>query len=343
VTRQPSSPPADPGQGAVLDVDLAFGHHLLAVGDDVDPDEVEMLAMSWFAHAGWVADRVLALTEDAVLTGPWQVDDAVRRSLHLGPAAAQVLLLRCPVLRGGAPPEQLAAADPLTRAFRDGVPYGIEAEALAFLLAAARRLRGALRAAGSGAVLEPDPENDVNLLLHSSVWLDPDALVATLRPVLPTVRLATELSDFVPPAAPQPPEVSGVEPLDEGERAWLHAEADAFDEAALSGPAVLDSYGAVAELAEDGLLEVTVAGEENLPLVLERLDWTASGVVAYTVRWWPPDEAAAASEAPGAVFLAQRGRARALVERAALALHGAAGGELTDESGFLVEPESLGD
>jgi hypothetical protein len=338
------SPPEQPDLGSsepVLDVDIAFGHHLLALGPDVEPDEVEMLAMSWFPRAGWVGDRVLALTEDAVLTGPWSVDAGVRRALRLRTDTTQAYLLRCPVLRGGAAPAHLAAADPLTRAFRDGVPHGVEAEALAFLLAAARRLAGALRAAGSGAVLVPDPAADVNLLLHSAVWLDPDALVATLRPVLPAVRLATELADFAPRAAPIVPEVPGLEPMDEGEREWLHAEAEAFDEAALSGPAVLDAYGAVADLGEDGILEVAVAGEEHIPLVLERLDWTASGVVAYSVQWWPPDEEAAAAEVPDAAFRAARERARADVERAARALYEAAGGELTDESGFLVEPESL--
>lgn len=346
----------DGAEDATLDVDLAFGHHLLAVDAASDADDVEQLAASWFEDAGWVAGRVLALTDESVLTGPWTLDDDARRALRLAADAAQVYLLRCPVLRARAAPARLAEADPLVRAFPDGLPYGAEFEAVGFLLAAARRLGGTVRIAGSGHVLTPDPA--VDLTLHSLVWLDPDALVATLRPALPTVHLATELADFSPPDRPATPDVPGEAALDEGEREWLHAEAHAFDEEALSYPPVLEAYGAVAELGADGIVEVAVEGEEHIPLVLRRLDWTEDGVVAYAVRWWPPgeqDEADArtpdsagapdsAGEPEGAGASGDAGRrerARALVERAALALYEAAAGEITDEAGFLVEPESL--
>lgn len=329
------------GETPVLDVDLAFGHHLLALADDVEPDEVEALAVSWFEHAGWVAGHVLALTSDAVLTGPWRVDGAVRRALRLRGETTQVFLLRCPVLRGGPPPAELVDVDGLNAAFRDGLPYGVESEAVTFLVAAARRLAGSVRVAGSGAVLTPDPDSDVNLLLYSPVWLEPDALVAVLRPALPTVTLAMDLEEFVPPAEPVAPDVPGLEPLDPGERAWLHAEASAFDDEALAHPPVLEAYGAVADLDDDGILEVAVEGETHVPLVLSGLDWTEEGVIAYALRWWPADEEAASLAHPGPAVVASRGRARALVELAALALYDAVGGELTDEAGFLVEPESL--
>ena len=324
-----------------LDADLAYAHHLLALGDDVDPAEVEALAVSWFAHAGWVADYALALTEDAVLTGPWMVPDEARPSLRLGPEVAQVFLLRCPVQRGGPPPPHLLDPNGLTGAFREGLPVGVESDALDFLLAAARRLAGSVRIAGSGAVLTPDPDSDVNLCVYTPIWLEPDALVAALQPVLPTVHLAMDLADFTPPESVPTPDEAEVEPLPEGELEWLHAEARAFDEAAMAQPAVLEAYGAVADLGGDGIIEIAVEGEDTAPLVLRGLDWAEDGVIAYALRWWPADEEALYSPTPSRAFRAARGRVRAKIERAALALYAAVGGEITDESGFLVEPESL--
>lgn len=336
-----TDPVADDG-APHLDADLAFSHHLLALTADVESEEVEALAVSWFEGAGWRGPRALALAPDAVLTGPWPVREAARAALRLPVDCEQAYLLRCPVLRGAPPPERMAAVDPKGRAFRDGMPFGVESEAVDFLQAAARRLGGVLRVAGSGAVITPDPDGDVNLWVYSPVWLDPEALLAAVRPALPMLELAMDLGDpVVPEVPPPPPAVEGIEPLDEGERQWLHAEARAFDEAVLAQPPVLDAYGAAADLGPDGLIEVAVEGEEAVPLVLRGLSWAEEGVVAYALRWWPSEEDALYDPDPSPEMRAARARARAYVESAAGALHAAVGGEITDESGFLIDPETL--
>lgn len=328
-----------------LDLDLAYAHHLLAVPGDVVAEEVEALARSWFPRPAWLADHALQLSGDAVLTGPWTVSAGDRAALDLPDEDGWVYLLRCPVQRGGPAPAELAGVVGLDAAFEAGLPVGLEADVLAFLHAAARRLGAALRVAGSGMVLRPDPRSDVNLWAHSPVWLEPEALLAVLEPTLPGVRIAMEVDDSAVVGVPSElPEVGGEDPervLDEGERAWLHAEAAAFDEAALARPQVFEAYGAVAELGEDGLIEVAVEGEEIIPLALRGLDWAQHGVVSYLIRWWPADEAALADGETGPEVMAARARARRLVERAAIALHDAAGGEVTDESGFLVDPRSF--
>lgn len=335
-----------------LDLDLAFGHHLLAVGADVSQEEVEALALSWFPRATALGDHAIALADEVVLTGPWAVSADDGRALLLPADGSQVYLLRCPVLRSGPPPPELVNDAGLSGAFRSGMPHGLEAEAVTFLLAAARRLGGALRIAGSGGVLAPDPDAEVNLWVYSPAWLDPDALVAVVAPVLPSFRLAMEVGEAAVPAAPAPEEpvaggdsdaraADGPEGLDPGQKAWLHAEAAAFDAAALAEPPTLAGYGAVAELGDDGLIEVTVEGEELVPLVLQGLDWAQGGVIAYAVRWWPTDPAAQYQPNPSADFRATRARVRAQVEVAVRALHTAVGGEVTDESGFLVDPGSL--
>jgi hypothetical protein len=336
-----------------LDLDLAFGHHLLVVGADVSREEVEALALSWFPRAAALGEHAILLADDAVLTGPWTVSDGDRRALRLPAHATQVYLLRCPVQRAGPPPPELVDPAGLSGAFRSGMPFGLEAESVTFLLAAARRLGGALRVAGSGSVLAPDPDAEVNLWVYSPVWLDPDALVAVVAPVLPSFGLAMELGEpIVPPTPPASPGEPGdasdgdrppgvADGLEAGARAWLHAEAAAFDAAALAEPPTLAAFGGVAQLGEDGMIEVTVEGEELVPLVLQGLDWAQDGVITYAVRWWPTDPAAQYAPDPGEAFRAARARVRALVERTVRAVHAAVGGEVADESGFLVDPASL--
>lgn len=330
----------DDDAAPALDAGLAFAHHLLVLAEDVYAEDVEALAASRFEGAARRGPRLLALTGDAVLTGPWAVDDAARAALALPAEAALAYLLRAPVLRGAPPSDAAITQDARARAFADGMPFGVEGDAVDFLVAAARRLGGAVRIAGSGQVVVPDPDSDVDLWVYAPVWLDPQALLAVVGPALPGLTLAMDLAEDPAVAdVPPPPPVPGFEPLDEGERAWLHAEARAFDEAALAAPAVLDAYGAAAGFP-GGVIEVSVEGEEAVPLALRGLEWTEGGVVAYALRWWPAGDGALA-DPPTAEARRARAQARALIEVAARALLAAAGGEVADESGFLIDPETI--
>ena len=330
----------------LLDRGLAAPRHLLVLSAEVSPEEVEALAVSHFDDAGWVAPHTLRLTGEALLTGPWQLDDAVRAALDLPAWADSAMLLRCPVQRGGAVPPELRGLGGLLDAFPEGEPVGLERRALDHLLAQARRLAGALRVAGTGTVLVPDPASAVDLTVHTTVWLPPDACLQVLAPVLP--GLTTDGGEQTAPVpvdrldvglAPQ--RAAAVAELDEGERAWLHAEADALDAAVLSEPQVLDGYACAAPVP-GGLVEVGVAGSEHTPLVLRGEPWARGGVISYEVRWRPDDPATALGPRPPLALRRQREQTARLVERVVLALHGAVGGAIVDDDGFLVAPETLG-
>ncbi|WP_127573594.1 hypothetical protein [Georgenia faecalis] len=329
---------------ALLDRVLAEPRHLLVLADDVDPAEVEVLAASHFDDAGWLGPAVLRLTGAAELTGPWGLDGALRQAFDLPAWAACAFLVHCPVERSGAVPPELLGRGGLLDAFPEGAPAGLEARVLEHLLAQARRLGGALRVAGTGAVLVPDPASAVDLTLYSPVWLEPEACVSVLAGPLPQVRPAWDDE----PREPLPPrlEVDGpravaVAGMDPGEREWLHAEADAFDAAALARDAVLEGYAAVADLGADGLVEVSVVGEPQAPGILRALPWARHGVIAYELRWRPVDPEAALGPRPPIGQRRARGRVGALIGRAAMALHGVAGGEIVDDDGFLVDVEGL--
>jgi len=328
----------------LLDVALAEPRHLLVLSEEVSPAEVEALAVSHFDDAGWVGPAVLRLTGAAQLTGPWRVGPAVREGLDLPAWASFAMLLRCPVERTGPVPPELRGLGGLLDAFPEGEPVGLERRVLDHLLAQARRLAGALRVAGTGTVLVPDPASAVDLTVHTTVWLEPDACARVLAPVLPGVD-AVEPPDDAPVTGDRmSPDVSpqrsrAVAELDEGERAWLHAEADALDEAVLAQPQVLEGYAHVAP-APGGALEVRVAGDEHTPLVLRALPWARGGVISYEVRWQPDQPGVALGSRPPLALRRDRDRARALVERVAAALHAVVGGQVVDDDAFLVEPAS---
>src|SRR5690606_23251259 len=200
-------PPAGPT--TLLDAGLADPHHLLVLGPDVTPDEVEALAVSRSDTAGWAGHADIRLLPGVHLTGPWGIDPTLRATFDLPSWADHAYLVQCPVVRTHPLPPALAGVDPILDAFPDGVPTGVEQEALDHLRAIARRLGGALRIAGSGAVVTLDPESATDLTVHAPIWLDPDACVSVLRPALPDPR---NLLDEIPPdaAGDEPIEVYGV-------------------------------------------------------------------------------------------------------------------------------------
>ncbi|MBZ2198790.1 hypothetical protein [Occultella gossypii] len=324
------------GGARVLDAGLARSKHLLLLGADVTDDEVEALVLSRFPEAGRVNATVLALTPQSALEGPWAVPEPA--ALGAGPEVTQAYAIAVPAERGDPVPEDLRGLGGILDAFADGPPVGHELAIIEFAQAAARRLGGAVRVAGTGALITPEP--GVDLAVHSEVWLHPEALVHVLTPALPGVAL--HLGPVADPGAQPPtapaPRPAGTEDLDEGERAWIQAEADAFDAHALAAEPATEAYGAVCALPDGGTVAVEVEAEVSVPLVLEGLDWARSGVIRYDLRWFPADPEAYHSAPLDAPTLVARERATALVEGAARALLDAIGGETTDDDGFLVDP-----
>jgi len=347
-----------------LDPSVAEAHHLLVLPAAVAREEVEALALTEFDDAGWHGPEQLQLTGDAALAGPFSLTDDVRARFDLPAWTAQAYLLQCPVQRGDPVPPELRGLGGLPDAFPDGEPVGLEGRVLHHLLAQARRLGGALRCAGrepggqggaaeSGAprdradtVLVPDPASAVDLTVYTTVWLEPEACLRLLRPVLGAA--VTGSWEATPDAGPNPDVAIAADALaeheraraalDPGEREWLHAEAEALDEEMLRRPLVLDGYAVIADY-DDGLVQVAVAGEERAPWVLRHAQWAADGVVSYEVRWYWHDEQA--QSRPRLALRRRRDEVRRLIERAAATLFDAATGVIVDDDGFLVAREHL--
>ncbi|GAB2462624.1 hypothetical protein [Xylanimonas ulmi] len=352
--------------------------HLLALPADVEVDEVEVLALSRFATTRWeVVPRdlpgadvpmgrmagpgepgVLRVSRHTTLTGPYA---PAGRGFDAGlpSGTAMVFDVVCPRERWpDPPPAEGGDKDGIARAFPAGVPNREEDRVITWLIAACRRLGGAVRLdvagmwddpapaaaarVGAGVVLTPDPASAVDLTLYSDVWLDPQACHRVIQSVHPRAVLATEGAPYQgpPPGIAELPLYPG-DTMDPQERRRLHAAADDWDIAALQEPHVLDGFGVVVDLGHDGYLAVEVIGAETVPPLLRDLPWTRGGCVSYRVHWDPPDLIEANRERPPHSHLVARKRAAELVARVARALWDAAGGEIADESDFLVDPDDL--
>ncbi|WP_022917821.1 hypothetical protein [Ruania albidiflava] len=320
-----------------LDTGLARSRHLLAVADDVAAEEVEALALSRYPAAVRSEPDVLTLASGVHLSGPFSLDGGAHRELGLPGWVAGIYLLTAPPQRGGPVPAELATTGGLLAAFADAEVVGTEREALELLLAMGRRL-GALVRTSTGHLIEAEEWAGVDLTVHAPVWLYPDALVHVLRPVLPGVQALTDTQPAEGPVPPATGRPHGVPELDDGERAWLHAEADAYDAHALAQPEVLEAYGALWRYPSGGVITVAVSAADALPAVLAGLDWAGEGVMAYELRWHPADDQQWQRDPVPAALRSECADARERIEAAARAVLTAAGGQATDDDGFLVQP-----
>jgi hypothetical protein len=76
-------------------------------------------------------------------------------------------------------------------------------------------------------------------------------------------------------------------------------------------------------------------------MLLRDLPWTAHGVVAYRVRWEPRDLVDWQRETPSMGLRVARKRASGVIAAIIRILFATVGGEIADESDFLVNPEDV--
>ena len=334
-------------------------HHLLALPGDVVHEEVQVLARTRFPRSVDATNesgrrdrrtttptRTIRLSRLSTLVGPYGVVADASRALGLPAATGIVYVLRAPVERGEPPWPESGDRHGFGRAFPGGLPVRDEARVLDWALAVARRLGGGLRTAGLGdgpaTLLVPDPAAAVDLTVWSDVWLDPDDALAVVRQAVPRAELNLPSTPWQgPPAGIGAAPVPGAEVLTPEQRAAVHAAADAYDLAALTDPAPMQAYGALADLDVDGMLALEVRGEPEPPPVIAGLPWATHGAVTYLVRWEPADLDEQESEHPPPAYRVARSRVTPLVVAITRALHRAVGGEVTDMMGFIVDPADL--
>lgn len=360
--------PPLPEVPAAVGVTPPPGRHLLVLPEGVAPDEVDVLASSRFAGARWerppripsgrrvsgaargaapaATPGVLRLGRLSTLTGPYALEPPQLARWGLPSDARVAWVVDCPRERA----EQPAIGgdrDGLRRAFGTAGPVREEQRVVQWLVAAARRLGGAVRVE-PGVVLEPDMDAALDLTVLTDRWVEPEVVLAAARrvssraeldvPPAPDARRATPEQTGAALAAR---ERVGAGVADAEERRRLHAEADAFDAYMREHPPAAEAFGLQVDLGVDGIVVVEVAAETDLPLVLAAVDWAQGEVVAYRVRWEAPDVEQLESERPSLPHRVARGRAARVVRGVAREVHAEVGGEIADMAGFLVDPADL--
>ncbi|MBU4337695.1 MAG: hypothetical protein KJ548_14130 [Actinobacteria bacterium] len=194
-------------------------HHLLALPPDVEPAELEALAVSRFGAVAWeqietVAPRTgilpavtsafgvravgarpapvsrLRIGRQSGLVGPSALADPV--ALGLPAYCDRAWLVETPRERGDPPFAGGGDRDGLRRAFGAGLPVREEERVMRWLIASARRVGGAVRTADDGVVLTPDPDAAVDLTLYTTAQPTPEELLAHVRRVLPRAKLPVD-------------------------------------------------------------------------------------------------------------------------------------------------------
>jgi hypothetical protein len=322
--------------------------HLLLVSSTVDVQAVQALLWDRLGPCDLAGTGEARLADGVVLAGPYQLtmEDAVDAGVPM--PWTVVYSLDAPVEREDPPRRGADDRDGFAHAFPDGLPWRDEGQALHLLVAMARRLRGAVRMAGSLEVIQPDPDRAVDLHLHSPYWVNPDVLHGVLTRIFPYAHLAIEGQEWAGPSeaaydGSAVAEETAFDPLTPDELAQLHSKADKYDIRALSTDQ-LDAYAIIGEITRgghDGLVELLVHVAEGTEPVVADQEWAGKAFITYEARWLPPDPAERERRALSAGFVGSRERAKPVVAALMRAVVEVTGGVVTDEDGFAVDRYSL--
>lgn len=284
-------------------------HHLLVLPANVQPAQLEALAVNIWDSAGWTMPGKLHLVEGAYLEGPWDLTSKRRLKIDLPDDYELAWELHYPATRGPAPSPELAH-NKWARAFPDGMPTGTEMLVLDALWRIAKRLGGALRIAGSGELMAPDPNESVNLRIYSPEYLPAELAWEALLPLFsPPAFEAGRLDVQIPPAV----------------------------DAAEEPPYAL--------FGDDGAgirIMVAMRPEEVVPRALRWEPWTKQSFFCYDLQWVITPELHESLTQPTRAGRSKRRLAAGKIEEACVALaqhlHSRS---VIDEDGFLVAVDSV--
>lgn len=231
----------------------AADHHLLLLPADVTSADFQALVYSTYPTALRQDEYTYVTAPDTSFSGPYRLNADLRATLGAPSWATQAWVAHTAHERADALPAELRGIDPLWDAHADGLLCGSEERAVKFLLAAARRLAGAVRT--GGVMISADANRSAALSVFSPVWLDPTMLGGVVD------EFVTNLGDSL-------------------------TDADRYNlpEQTMSAYSM---YGNAA----GGLLSVDVDAEEFLPPAITAFSWAARGAVCYQLRYHPQDEA----------------------------------------------------
>lgn len=338
-----------------FDPQLAVENHLLLLDTEVDPRELEALAVSIWEQARWAGPGELFLFEGAKLRGPFKISPADATALQIPPEYQQIWTLEVTPERALAGPVIPGVVNIWEAHFGNLQPAGAELGALNAVLRMAKRLAGAVRVAtevNPGQVqqpLEPDPESAVNLRVYAPRWLDEADLSALLKGYFPDLTLTNALGKGMEqaklPATREELELAKEIPEDEVES--IADITESADAKAHQGLLDYQPYAMRASAGNRSQVEVAVAKvNQYLPMAVRHQPWPGGTAVEYTITWIPKGQGPYSSFTVQTVadtglgmsrsLRLERSRVRAEVDKIALLLAKTTSGVILDEDGFLI-------
>lgn len=330
-------------------------HHVLLVSPETAPPE--LIATLVRARIDDAALDILGqarVGRQSTISGPFALDDEATGQLGAPAGLTDAYLLEAPMERDKDGFE--AFVDPLQmamwmRAFPGGPPYREEGDLVGLGLDLARRVGGAVRVAGTGIVMTPDPTRNVELTIWSPYWVDPEELLGLVAPVLPGAHLDEGRPHDDPDQTDETPwDVDPLDPVaDDLENALtpdlmqrLEDVAYATDVWAQTEMAPTDGYAIVGE----GGLVLGVQVETGVPhWVVQQLadlpDVPTDRLVTYDIRWWPEDLGQLHLEQPTAAHRIARTMVGVTIRDVARVVSEAVYGVVVDAAGFHVPPDRL--
>lgn len=296
---------------------------------------------------------VLQLDQTALFAAP----ETLAHPAGFPPNTVLVWALTVNSARGEAPYRDGGDRDGLARVFAEGLPIRDEWRQAVSLVAVARYLEGTVHFDALGAsardsserfrMVEPDSAANVDLTVYTDVWLDPQAAARLAQLVASTMTyMPTEVEWAGPATVDEGSEFAAVvsQARDILQEEWverLNDQAEEFDRAALESSEQPTAYGLVYEAPKGDLITVEVSGTDELPLILESVDWAQNGVIQYRFTWVPADLEDWQREIPSFELRQRRTRNASIVKALAKSLYSATAGEILDQDGFLIDPHSL--
>ncbi|MDO5049958.1 MAG: hypothetical protein Q4D87_08780 [Actinomycetaceae bacterium] len=323
-----------------LDPETVANQHLFVVGPDVDPRELEALAVSIWDDAGWIEPGTLRLTGEATLSGPWKISKETRMQIGTPMRLEQAWIVGVPRIRTDAPAQFLQDADPVAHAFPDGMPAGKELEIIQALQRMARRLAGAIRVSPSGQIIEPDADSAVSMLVYAPRWVDEEDLSELLRPYLPDV-VDSQDADKLPPIdspsnAQSREELALKINIPEDELARIAEITRAADKKAMAEDFVVRGYSLLASAGNKSRVHITVSPAQFTPSALRFEQWPQGSAIEYGIHWIVPQIYMEKMLRPSRAVRFERNRVKDQIELIATLITRSTGGHVLDEDQFLV-------
>lgn len=331
-----------------LNAEKAQQAHLLLLSEDVDPRELEALAVSIWATAHWAGPGQLFLFEGGSLKGPFKFTNSDMTALGIPQDLPQAWIIDVKPERTANNSQFIGSANTWGDYFTNEHPAGDELGLLNAVRRMSRRLAGAIRIAtpkqnhNAVRLVEPDPESAVNLRVYSHKWLEINDLTYLLEEFLPDIHSIGKATDSI--AAADTNSRKNIDYAREISTAIMKRLEIVKTQSlkTLTNTEKTESYGVLASIGNRSRVHISAQITDFLPMAIRHQPWPDGHSIEYAIQWIPSGQTkhgyniTEISEELNRSTRLERKRVRDEIEKIAYLIAKTVNGQILDEDGFLV-------